>query len=171
MAISRRRLCSVGGTLVFIGLAGCLDGTDDGTDTAERSRSDTWAWSGSVPVESVVQHHDPSCGCCSEYVAYLETNGVDVTVETTGDVEGVKRDLGVPEDAASCHTIEFGDYLIEGHVPLEAIEELFADQPAVDGLTAPGMPRHSPGMGPPGDEPLTVYAFEASGDVFEYTEV
>ncbi|SDJ51419.1 DUF411 domain-containing protein [Natronorubrum texcoconense] len=163
MTITRRTLCASGATLALAGVAGCFDlgGSSDAND---------WAWSGSLPVDTVTQHHDPSCGCCSEYVDYLETNGIDVRVEATDDLDAVKRDLGVPADAESCHTLEFGDYLVEGHVPLEAVEELFENEPDVDGLTAPGMPQHSPGMGPPGDEPLQIYAFDESA-VSEFTTV
>lgn len=162
MAITRRDLCSAGAALALVGASGCLGGSNGSED---------WEWSGSLPVDSVVQHHDPSCGCCGEYVDYLETNGIDVQVEETGDLRSVKRDLGVPGDAESCHTIEFGDYVVEGHVPLEAIEQLFDEGADVDGIAAPGMPQHSPGMGPPGDDPLTIYAFDASGAVYEYTDV
>ncbi|ELY52019.1 DUF411 domain-containing protein [Natronolimnohabitans innermongolicus] len=162
MDTTRRRLCATGATFAVAALAGCADRSSD---------TDEWAWSGSLPVDSVVQHHDPSCGCCSEYVDYLETNGLDVDVRETDDLDAVKADLGVPDDAESCHTLEVGDYLVEGHVPLEAFEELFADEPDVSGIAAPGMPEHSPGMGPPGDGPLSIYAFDSSGEVFEFTDV
>lgn len=164
MVTSRRRLLATGVTLGAASLGGCLG-------LGGSSEFDDWAWSGSIPVDSVVQHHDPSCGCCGDYVDYLEANEFDVRVEETGSLESVKRDLGVPPSADSCHTVEFGEYLIEGHVPLEAIEALFDEEPAVLGIAAPGMPPNSPGMGSPGDEPLTVYAFEASGQVYEYVDV
>lgn len=56
-----------------------------------------------------------------------------------------------PVEVASCHTAEVDGYLIEGHVPAEAIERLRAERPdAAVGLALPGMPADSPGMG--GDE-------------------
>lgn len=164
MAITRRALCSVGAVLVLSGGGGCLGGSD-GTG------GDDWEWSGTLPVDSVVQHHDPSCGCCGEYADYLESNGVDVRVEETDDLRTIKQDLGVPGDVASCHTVEFGDYIVEGHVPLEAVETLFQDEPDVAGIAAPGMPDYSPGMGPRGDEPLTIYAFGGADEVYTYTDV
>ena len=166
MSITRRRLCAVTSATLFAGLGGCTGGSG-GTD----ADGDEWAWSGSLPVDGVVQHHDPSCGCCSKYAAYLEENGIAVDERATDDRDANRRELGVPEEAASCHTLEVGDYLVEGHVPLEAIEELLAEEPDVDGLAIPGMPRHAPGMGPPGDEPLTVSAFDASGDLEPFLEV
>jgi hypothetical protein len=43
-----------------------------------------------------------------------------------------------------------GDYFIEGHVPAADIMRLLAEQPVARGLTVPGMPMSSPGMGGPG---------------------
>lgn len=54
---------------------------------------------------------------------------------------------GIGGDAASCHTAEVGGYLIEGHVPADAIERLLAERPEAVGLALPGMPPDSPGMG------------------------
>ncbi len=167
MRISRRKLCSAGTAITLSAVSGCLGGSDERADEP----NDDWTWSGTLPVTTVVQHHDPSCGCCSAYADYLDDHGFAVELEETADPETVKRDLAVPQDAWSCHTIEFGDYLVEGHVPLEAIERLFEEEPAVRGIAAPGMPKYSPGMGPRGDDPLSIVAFEEGGDVFEYVEV
>lgn len=176
--VTRRGILSAGAAAAVAGIGGCLgdggdgDGGNGGTETAaDTDADDDWAWEGTLSVESVVQHHAPSCGCCSEYVAYLERHGIDVRTEPTDDLEAVKDDLSIPSDAESCHTVEVGDYLVEGHVPLEAIDALLADEPAVDGIAAPGMPRNSPGMGPRGDDPLTIYAFEAGGDIEPFRDV
>jgi hypothetical protein len=61
-----------------------------------------------------------------------------------------RLELGIPDAAASCHTALVAGYAVEGHVPIQAIERLLADRPDVVGLTVPGMPGDSPGMG--GDE-------------------
>ena len=58
----------------------------------------------------------------------------------------VKVRLGVPNDLASCHTAEVGGYVIEGHVPADAIKRLLAETPQAKGLAVPGMPIGSPGM-------------------------
>ena len=57
---------------------------------------------------------------------------------------------GIPDQVASCHTAEVDGYLVEGHVPVQAIQRLLADRPDAVGLALPGMPADSPGMG--GDE-------------------
>ncbi|MGE5546814.1 MAG: DUF411 domain-containing protein [Solirubrobacterales bacterium] len=86
------------------------------------------------------------CGCCGGWVEYMEAKGYAVTVHNDDDMEAVKNRLGVPEDVRSCHTAKIGDYVIEGHVPVEAIDKLFAERPKVTGIAAPGMPQGSPGM-------------------------
>jgi hypothetical protein len=57
---------------------------------------------------------------------------------------------GISDAAASCHTAEVDSYVIEGHVPVEAIRRLLDERPHAVGLALPGMPPDSPGMG--GDE-------------------
>ena len=105
-----------------------------------------------------------SCSCCKEWVAYLEELGATVEVTYVEDLAGVKDDAGVPSALRSCHTAFVDGYVIEGHVPAEAILELVQDGMAVDGIALPGMPSGSPGM--PGDTvaPLEVSAF-VDGDV------
>ncbi len=79
---------------------------------------------------------------------------------------------GVPASASSCHTAQIGEYVIEGHVPVEAITRLLADQPEAVGLVNPGMPADSPGMG--GDENTwrtqEIYLIGADGSLtpFDY---
>jgi hypothetical protein len=78
---------------------------------------------------------------------YLRSNGA--TVEVTDDPERAtyRTSLGIPESAASCHTAVIDGYAIEGHVPAEAIDRLLTDRPDATGLSVPGMPADSPGMG------------------------
>jgi hypothetical protein len=67
----------------------------------------------------------------------------------------VKRREGIPENVAACHTAKVHGYLIEGHVPADAIDRLLAEHPdvaGVAGISVPGMPPGSPGMAPPGRE-------------------
>lgn len=61
-----------------------------------------------------------------------------------------RREIGIPDAAAGCHTALVDGYAVEGHVPLQAIERLLADRPNLVGIAVPGMPGDSPGMG--GDE-------------------
>ncbi|MEL6892527.1 MAG: DUF411 domain-containing protein [Actinomycetota bacterium] len=62
--------------------------------------------------------------------------------------------------------------MLEGHIPLAAIERLLTDRADVVGLALPGMPGDSPGMG--GDESTwatqAVMAVETDGTLtpFDY---
>ncbi len=61
----------------------------------------------------------------------------------------------MPDDLASCHTAEIGDYVIGGHVPADAIKRLLAEKPAGKGLAVAGMLMGSPGMEVEGMAPET----------------
>ncbi len=74
---------------------------------------------------------------------------------------GLKRLLGVSEAVESCHTARIGGYVIEGHVPMEAVDRLMSTKPRVAGIAAPGMPAGSPGMG---DDPKTRFDVLSFGD-------
>jgi hypothetical protein len=106
--------------------------------------------SGSAVVgiaREATMYRSPTCGCCGEYGTYLEAAGWAVAIEMTEDTASLKRERGIPEAAWSCHTMVVDGYVIEGHVPLAAIEDLLARRPAVEGIALPGMPPGSPGMG------------------------
>ncbi|MCL4292376.1 MAG: hypothetical protein KJ056_05030 [Acidimicrobiia bacterium] len=103
-------------------------------------------------------HRTATCGCCKSYEEYLRRHGFDVESEVTADVAPVRAHLGVPDGAQSCHTAVIGGYAVEGHVPVEAIERLLREEPAVDAIAVPGMPTNSPGMGEPDGRPLEVVA-------------
>lgn len=105
----------------------------------------------------------PTCGCCSLYVAYLGREGLSVTVTDMPDLTAIKRAAGVPRELESCHTMQLGNYVIEGHVPVAAIRRLLTEAPRVRGLAVPGMPVGSPGMEGPNPERYDVIAFDASG--------
>jgi hypothetical protein len=109
---------------------------------------------GAAPaLPPIVVFHDPTCGCCRKWVAHLTANGFAVTLNDAPSMKAVKDRLGVPADLSSCHTGEIGGYVIEGHVPADAVKRLLADKPEARGLAVPGMPAGSPGM--EGGEPET----------------
>lgn len=102
--------------------------------------------SGAGEGPTVTVYKSPTCGCCVGYVAALKKAGYQVNVETTEDMAAVKTEHGIPRNMQSCHTSVIGDYVVEGHVPLVAVEKLLEEQPAVDGIALPGMPAGTPGM-------------------------
>lgn len=90
----------------------------------------------------------PTCGCCKDWIAYLEANGFRATVHDDGNTDMRKR-LGVDIRYGSCHTALVGGYAIEGHVPAREIQRLLKERPRAVGLAVPAMPLGSPGMDGP----------------------
>ncbi|MCP5156626.1 MAG: DUF411 domain-containing protein [Ectothiorhodospiraceae bacterium] len=119
-------------------------------------------------LPAVTVYKSPTCGCCSAWSAYLEARGFTVRNEDRDDMDAVKRHLGVPPRLGSCHTAVVDGYVIEGHVPAEDIVRLLRDRPQVAGLSAPGMPASSPGMGSEQPRGYDVLSFGTDGAVSVY---
>jgi hypothetical protein len=98
--------------------------------------------------KAITVYQDPNCGCCTGWVEHMRDAGFSVTAVKTADMVAVKKKLGVPMELSSCHTgvIEKTGQIVEGHVPANAVRKLLADS-SVQGVSAPGMPLNSPGMG------------------------
>jgi len=96
-------------------------------------------------IKAVV-YKSPNCGCCVKHVSYLKENGFDVDIVLVDDMESIKQKYEIPPEMESCHTTIVGNYFIEGHVPIEAIDKLLLEQSDIDGIALPGMPSGSPGM-------------------------
>ena len=96
----------------------------------------------------------------------MEANGYAVEALDVVDVPALKKQHGVPPELQSCHTAIVDGYVIEGHVPVSAIEKLLKERPSIVGLAVPGMPVGSPGMEVAGAEPqpYDVLAFDAEGN-------
>jgi len=151
-------------------LAGCS--SDDAADSSASGNAGL-ASNGNRDRQSegVVVYASPSCGCCGQYADYLESEGgYTVDLQRTEDVDSIKAEAGVPESAAGCHSTMLDDYVVEGHVPLEAIDKLLQDRPAIDGIALPGMPAGSPGMGGTKQAPFEILSF-ADGAVDAYMTV
>ena len=106
------------------------------------------AAAGSAPSIHVVKGR--GCGCCTVWAGILKSEGFNVTEEerVPGDLARLKTEKGIPPQLASCHTADIEGYVIEGHVPPADIRRLIAERPDAIGLSVPGMPYGSPGMGP-----------------------
>lgn len=103
-----------------------------------------------------------ACGCCSNYVSYLKSNGFSVETKQTENMDAIKERYNIPSSMSSCHTTIIGDYFIEGHMPVEAIEKLLKEKPPIKGIALPGMPSASPGM--PGSKMGKFEIFALSSD-------
>ena len=102
-------------------------------------------------------YKNPQCGCCEEYADYLRQNGFKVTVRETHQLAPMSRKAGIPENFEGCHLAHIDGYVVSGHVPVTAIRKLLQERPAIAGITLPGMPLGSPGMGGAKQEPFKIY--------------
>lgn len=62
------------------------------------------------------------------------------------DTAAVRKQHGIPDTFASCHTGVVEGYALEGHVPADEVKRLLAQKPTAAGLSVPGMVAGSPGM-------------------------
>ena len=123
-----------------------------------------------APV-SVVLYKNPECGCCEGYADYLRAHGFKVTVKASNDLAEISRKAGIPPDLQGCHTAFIENYVVDGHVPVEVINKLLAQHPAIKGITLPGMPQGSPGMSGRKTGAFTIYAVGQDGKASTYMTV
>ena len=115
-----------------------------------------------LPVIQVFK--SPTCGCCSMWVDHLADSGFRVDAKDVADLDAIKKMAGVPSHLQACHTAVVDGYIIEGHIPADAIKKLLAERPDIKGIAVPGMPAGSPGMPSPTPEPYDVIAFSEAGE-------
>ena len=123
-----------------------------------------------APKPQMTVYKSSTCGCCSKWVEHMQANGFDVKAIDVDDIDKVKRERGVPADAASCHTAIVNGYIVEGHVPADAVMKVLKEKPAIAGIAVPGMPMGSPGMEVPGGqkEAFNIVAFDKAGKTSIY---
>lgn len=97
----------------------------------------------------------------------MRAHGWTVRSIETDDMTGIKRKHNLPDGTWSCHTAVIDGYVVEGHVPLAAIEDMLASRPAIDGIALPGMPAGSPGMPGMQEAPFQILAI-ADGSAAQF---
>ena len=114
-----------------------------------------------------------ACPCCVGWARHFEAAGFPTRVQEVDDVGAIRAAAGVPADLGGCHTSKIAGYVVEGHVPVAAVQRLLTERPAILGLAVPGMPLGSPGMEIEGEpaEPYEVIAFAADGTRSVFMEV
>ena len=125
-------------------------------------------WSPLLAAESkrgmpVMLYKTPGCECCSGYADYLRGHGFPVTVKETEKLAAISGNAGVPPELQGCHTSFLGGYVVDGHVPIEAVQKLLAERPAIKGIALANMPPGSPGMPGPKQEPFIIHAIDKEG--------
>jgi len=162
-AAMSRRVMVLGMAGLGLGfLPACADSKERRADRAQ-SR----ATPASVPM---IVYRDPGCGCCTKWAQIAQDAGFRPVVKDHPQMAELKKQKGVPDELVSCHTTLVGGYVVEGHVPLDAVKRLLAKRPPIRGIAVPGMPQGSPGMEVPGvaAQPFQVLAFDAQGKVSRF---
>ncbi len=118
-----------------------------------------------------VVYRSATCGCCANYISYLRRQGVKVEEKMTADMTTIKKQFNIPGPLMSCHTTEIDGYVVEGHVPVEAIEKLVAEKPTVAGIGMGGMPSGSPGMPGAKTAPFEIESFTADGSTMLFVSL
>jgi len=98
----------------------------------------------------------------------MEGEGYTVTTKKEDDMSLIKQRFQVPYELESCHTAIIEGYVVEGHIPNEAIEKLLEERPDIQGIGMAGMPSGSPGM-PGVKEDFMIYEINhdgTKGDLF-----
>lgn len=143
--------------LISVGMA--VSSCNSGNDKTE-----------TVSLPDMVVYKSPTCGCCQSWVDYIEESGISVSTIDSDNVDEFKTRHGLTDsELKSCHTAIIDGYVIEGHVPVDDIKRLLSERPDVLGLTAPGMPVKSPGMGSKIPEGYDVLAFDKNNDTSVYS--
>ncbi len=111
-----------------------------------------------------VMYLGDGCGCCGEHAKYLRQNGFEVS-QKKDNFRAHRDGFGVPNELVSCHSTLIEGYVVEGHVPIEAIRWLLDQKPNVVGVAVPEMPIGSPGMEQGGEtEDYYVYVIKKNGE-------
>lgn len=141
--------------LTLLVLAGCATGPAGPTPWSHAPVRPTAIPSDLALVEV---YKSPTCDCCHQWEGYMREHGYTVRSVPVDDMTAVKVEHGIPQEAWSCHTALIAGYVVEGHVPVEAVEDLLARRPDIDGIALPGMPPGSPGMPGVKEAPFQVLA-------------
>jgi hypothetical protein len=110
------------------------------------------------------KHYAP---CCEGWLSHVARNGFSVREVPVSDLEGVKIDYDIPKSLIACHTAVVEGYIVEGHVPADAIHKLLSDHPFVRGIAVAGEPVGAPGneKGKGEKQPYTVVVWDATGKI------
>jgi hypothetical protein len=163
-ALSRRAFLRTAGMLVVAAGSSTALTACGGWSRSERQSAET------AGARSAALFRQEGCSCCATYADYLRDNGFTVDLTTMDDLEPIRDRHRVPEAAVGCHTSLIAGYVVEGHVPVEAIDRMLSERPNVTGISVVGMPSSSPGMGEPNGTPLEVVSFH-DGRVSAYMSV
>ena len=117
-------------------------------------------------AEKMTVYKDPNCGCCAAWAQIMAREGFEVQVKDTAELDAMRRMASVPERFAGCHMAIVAGYIVEGHVPPAVVKKLIVEKPAIRGVSLPGMPNGSPGMGGAKEGPFEILEISREARVY-----
>ena len=171
-ALDRRTFLSAVSIIGAGTLAGCLGSSSPTANFGTGNDAERLRDAAATYLDTATLYKAPNCLCCLEYTKYLEKNsGASIDVVEVSDLAKTKQKYNVPRDVESCHTMDIGEYYVEGHVPQEAIGKLAEETPDIAGISLPGMPSGSPGMPGEKTEEFVIYAVSGDGSYREFMQI
>src|SRR5437762_13528104 len=84
------------------------------------------SWSIVRASEPIDVYIGDGCSCCGEWAKYMQKKGFNVRTHnvTSEELVRVKKEAGIADKYASCHTAKIGGYVVEGHVPADDVKRL-----------------------------------------------
>lgn len=148
-------------SLAVIGTVGWMVGqrNDSETKLSFVDESSEYASNG-ITVEL---YKSPYCGCCGSWGSYMEQKGYETETFMEENMSVIKEKYNIPAELESCHTSIIDGYVVEGHIPNEAIEKLLSERPDIKGIGMAGMPIGTPGMPGPKTEDFMIYEINHNG--------
>jgi hypothetical protein len=87
--------------------------------------------------QDIVVYRSKDCSCVNDWVERLKQQDYSVVVRRPFSLSAIREKFGIPAEFVSCHTSIAGDYFIEGHVPMEAVNSLMRNKPDIAGIALP----------------------------------
>ena len=80
-------------------------------------------------------------------MVHLQENGFEVEDNVLSEgLSQIREEHHVPAGMHGCHMALVDGYVVEGHVPADALRRFLEEGSELTGIAVPGMPRGSPGM-------------------------
>ena len=172
LTLGRRVFFGTLGSVGFGAIAGCTGSGEQGTGSDANGNGKEFRDAATAYLSAATLYKAPNCNCCLEYKQYLEsTTEAAIKVVKVDDLARIKTKYNVPRNVESCHTLDSGEYFIEGHIPREAIGKLALEEPDILGIALPDMPAGSPGMSGQKTEEFVIYAVEKDGSSHEFMRI
>ena len=112
---------------------------------------------------------NPGCMCCDRWVEHMQTNGINLEIVPSMEMNQIRNELGVPDEAKGCHTSIVEGMIVEGHVPADLVIKILKERPkGIIGIAVPEMPMGSPGMEGGYKDDYAVILFDSKGEMYFY---